>query len=207
MSLRVSEGNNTKFELLPEGTYTARCFKMIDLGTQTTEWLGEKKLQRKVMISWEILDDHVKMEDNRPFAVTKKYTASLHEKAQLRKDLEAWRGKKFTPAELANFLLTDVMGAYCTMQIVHSEAANGNSYANMNAIMSTKDKPEPINPNTEFDVDQPNMKMFEGFSDKLKEQINACLEWRKEPAYQPAKRAEPVIDIQEEPISLDDIPF
>lgn len=215
MSLTVSEGNATKFEILPMGTYVARCFKIIDLGTQTTEWQGEKKLQRKVLISWEVLDDDHKMQDGRPFAVTKKYTASLHENARLREDLEAWRGKPFTPGELANFLLTDVMGAYCMMQIVHNESQDGNTYANMNSIMSTKEKPTPINPNAEFDVDAPDMELFDTFSDKLKDQIQQSLEWKA----REAKAIDPVIrktadkvmagleEIQQEPINSEDIPF
>ena len=210
MSLTVSEGNSTKFEILPMGTYVARCFKIIDLGTQQTEWQGEKKLQRKVLISWEILDDDHKMADGRPFAVTKKYTASLHEKAQLRKDLEAWRGRPFTPGELANFLLTDVMGAYCMMQIVHNEASNGNTYANMNSIMSTKEKPTQVNPNCEFDVDVPDMKVFETFSENLQEQIKQSVEWQAREAkkVKPREQAAAVLgDVQDEPISLDDIPF
>ena len=194
MSLTVSAGSQGQFELVPEGTYIGRCFKIIDLGTQTTEWQGEKKQQRKVLICWELLDDTVKMEDGRPFAATKKYTASLHEKAQLRKDLEAWRGKKFTEDELEGFDLKNVMGAYCMIQIVHSTDGN---YANVNAIMSTKEKPEAVNPNMFFDISEPDMEVFNSLSDRLKEQIESAPEWNAK---------DTVAEVGDEPVNLDDVP-
>ena len=209
MSLTVSEGTKGNFEILPEGQYIARCFKMIDLGTQTTEWAGEKKLQKKILICWEVLDDEVKMHDGRPFAITKKYTASLHEKAMLRKDLEAWRGKKFTDSELANFYLPDILGTYCMVQIVHTDVGD-NTYANISSIMATKEKPEPVNKNVEFDIDVPNMEIFETFSDKLKDQIKQSEEWKRREAksVKPREQAAAVLgDVQDEPINLDDIPF
>ncbi len=217
MSLTVSQSDKQDFEMLPEGDYIARCFKIIDLGTQTTEWKGTAKLQRKVLISWEILDDEIRMEDGRPFAVSKKYTATLDERGHLRKDLEAWRGKKFDLNELTNFYLPDVLGAYCRVQIVHNDATDGNTYANINAIMATKEKPAAVNPDVDFDVDVPNMEIFETFSDKLKEQIKDSLEWkaREEKANEvtPAPRPKPseAFDTPEvrgdEEIDLNSIPF
>ena len=42
-------------------------------------------------------------DNGRRFQLRKDYKNSLHEKAGLRKDLEAWRGRRFTDAELAGF--------------------------------------------------------------------------------------------------------
>lgn len=213
MSLTISESNNTEFEKVPAGTYVARCFKLIDLGTQRVEWQGNAKLQKKIMVSWEILDEDVKMEDGRPFAISKRYTASLYETAQLRIDLEAWRGRPFTDSELANFDLHDVLGAYAMVQIVHV-TKDGRTYANMNAIMSTKEKPAPVNPDVAFDIDKFDAKVFETFSDRMKETIQASEEWAKiveEPTNRAVKEAlgvdDVVTDISDEAINLDDIPF
>ena len=43
------------------------------------------------------------MPDGKPFLVRRRYTASLHEKSALRKDLESWRGRAFTNVELDGF--------------------------------------------------------------------------------------------------------
>lgn len=212
MSLNVSAASDRTFELVPQGQYVARCFKIIDLGTQTAEYMGQTKFQKKVLISWELLDgDH--MDDGRPFSATKKYTASLDERGHLRKDLEAWRGKPFTDAELESFDLTNVLGAYCQLQIVHSEDGK---YANVNAIMGFKgEKPKGVNELVSFDIDNPDMKVFETLGDKLKEQIQAAPEFKfatQEMQTKELKTAEGepdvvIEDFGEEPINLADIPF
>lgn len=203
MSLTVSQGSQQEFEITPEGTYIARCFKVIDLGTQTVEWMGEKKFQKKILVSWELLDPETKMKDSRPFAVTKKYTASLHEKSQLRKDLQNWRGKRFTDEELGGFSLKNILGTYCQIQVVHTES-NGNTYANVDAIMSTREKPEGVNPLVNFDIDEPDMKVLESLSERLRGMIEASPEWRAKNA---SVEAEEVHVPGDEPINLDDIPF
>lgn len=207
MSLTVKNNGGGDFELAPEGTYIARCFKIIDLGTQITEYNGEKKQQQKVLISWELLDPEARMKDGRPFAVAKRYTASLHEKAQLRKDLQAWRGKRFSETELEGFDLKAVLGAYCQIQIVHSEGINGSTYANVDAIMSTKEKPKAVADAVYFDISEPDMELYETFSDRLKEQISVAPEWveRSLKANSPAEAA--VADSEDKPIDLSEIPF
>lgn len=194
------KASQSDFEITPEGTYIARCFKLIDLGTQTVEWNGDKKLQEKILVTWELLDPDLRMKDGRPFAVSKKYTASLHEKAQLRKDLQNWRGKRFTDEELEGFDLKKVLGSYCQIQVVHTES-NGSTYANVDAIMSTREKPEGVNPIVHFDISEPDMEVFESLSDRLKEQIKSAPEWNKKDSQ------DEVQDISDEPINLDDIPF
>lgn len=219
MSLTASDKGGADFEMTPEGTYVARCYKIIDLGTQKGSEAYGGKEQHKVMIGWELLDNDVKMEDGRPFTVNQFYTVSLHEKSKLRKDLEAWRGKKFTAEELAGFDLANVLGVYCMLQVVHSEDGK---YANVNAIMSYKgEKPKPVNDNVVFDIDEPDMAVFETMSDNMKGKIMTAPEWKGSkqtasmaPATKaedlistPAKKDTVVTNFNDEPISLDDIPF
>jgi hypothetical protein len=165
------------FEIVPEGQYVARCYRVIDLGTQSIEYMGEQKQQHKVLIYWEILDKDAKMDDGRPFSVSRKYTASLDERSHLYSDLVAWRGKTFTQEELLGFDISKLLGAYCTLQIVHNES-NNKTYANVNAIMSTKERPEGVNPLVMFDIDNPDMEVFEGLSDWIKDQIRNSQEWQ-----------------------------
>lgn len=175
MSL-VAKSSSGDFEMTPEGTYIGRCFKIIDLGTQTTTGQFGTKSQHKVMISWELLDDSIKMNDGRPYAITQWYTVSLHEKSQLRKDLEAWRGRRFTDEELEGFDLKNVLGTYCMIQVVHS---TDGKYTNVNAIMAYRGpKPTPVNDNVLFDIDNPNMGVFEAMSDNMKEKIRSAPEWQ-----------------------------
>src|SRR5688572_17810697 len=91
-----SEGGN--YTPPPPGTHPAICYRFIDLGTQTSSFPGnngQPKQTRKVMISWEITDPELRMEDGKPFSISSRYTWSMHEKATLRKTLESWRGAPF----------------------------------------------------------------------------------------------------------------
>lgn len=114
----VSDAGN--FEQVPEGTYTAVLVKQIDLGTQTATYKDEEKKRHQVWFQWELHGEH-KMDDGSPFTVSKFYTASLGEKANLRKDLQAWRGRAFSKEELKGFDLRTVLGKSCMMNIVINE--------------------------------------------------------------------------------------
>jgi hypothetical protein len=63
------------------------------------------------------------------------YTASLFEKANLRKHLESWRGRKFTDDELKEFELENLIEANCQIQVIHNIGNNGIVYANVQAIV------------------------------------------------------------------------
>ena len=205
MSLTVKATGGGDFELTPEGAYIARCIKVIDLGTQTTTGQYGTKSQKKVMVTWELLDDDVKMKDGKPFAANQFYTASLHEKSQLRKDLEAWRGKKFTDDELAGFDLNNVLGTYCYLQVVHS--ADG-QYANINSIMSYKgDKPQGVNEPVAFDISNPNMDVFNSFSDKMREKIQNTPEWQDRQKVLDQFVPDEVVEDDNSPIDLNEIPL
>lgn len=210
MSLTATDKGNADFQITPEGQYIARCYKIIDMGTQTTTGQYGVKDQHKVMISWELLDDKVKMEDGRPFSVSQFYTVSLHEKSKMRADLEAWRGKKFTAEELAGFDLSKVLGSYCMLQVVHDETGK---YANVQTIMAYKGtKPEPVNPTVVFDIDKPDMEVFNSFSDNMKTKITNTPEWKSNHLTAPTtEKGEPLDTVYEVPegdqVDLSDIPF
>lgn len=217
-----------EFELAPADIYTARCYRILDLGTQIGPEIFGSKKQHKVMLSWELIGkDDPKMQEGdnkgKPFSIHQKYSVSLSERATLRRDLESWRGKPFTNSELAGFDLTNVLGQYCTIQVVHSEDGK---YANIGSIMKFKgDKPEPVNPDLVFDIDAPDMQVFETLSDSIKGQIMQAPEWQaaNKSGYDKAKEAAGKLDkqpdqIQEpldeifpvddsQPVNLDDVPF
>src|SRR6478735_3792609 len=83
----------------PAGTFPAICYRILDLGTQHGSYKGKPRVAHKILISWEIKDDEAVMEDGRPMSIHQNYTWSMNEKAALRKDLESWRGKRFTEAD------------------------------------------------------------------------------------------------------------
>lgn len=129
---KPSEGNGD-FERAPEGTHVARCISIVDMGMQTSTFSGEEKSAHKVHVAFEL--SHERDAKGRPFIVSKRYTVSLHEKASLRKDLEAWRGKSFSKDELAAFDLSKLCGVACMVTVKHTNSADGSkTYANIVAI-------------------------------------------------------------------------
>ena len=54
--LTVSENTTASFELPPAGPTAARCCRLIDLGSQQSEFNGEKKMQRKILLTWELAE-------------------------------------------------------------------------------------------------------------------------------------------------------
>ena len=86
--------------------------------------------------------------------LTKKYTLSLGEQANLRKDLESWRGKPFSAEELAGgFDLEHLYGINCLLGIQHEQNADGTkTYANITAILPPQkgmEKMIPVRANTD----------------------------------------------------------
>jgi len=113
----------------PEGLHAAVCVDVVDLGTVDGIY-GPKE---KVRLYWQIED--LSPDDNKPFLLAKQYTKSLHEKSALRKDLETWRGRKFTQTELDAFDLEKLLGVSCQLQVVHAPKDEGGFYANVQAIV------------------------------------------------------------------------
>jgi hypothetical protein len=162
MSLTLKQGDND-FEKLEKGIYHATCFRMVDLGTQDNTYKGETNKKLQVRLDFEITEaldpdtNQVLMADGRPFGVGKEYTASLFESANLRKDLESWRGKSFTQEELDSLELTDFLG--CTVKIEvgltqqTAEFAGGNpKIMRLSEPRNGTEQVATVNPQVAFDM-------------------------------------------------------
>ena len=188
MGLMASDSGGGDFKPVPAGVYTGRCYRVIDMGTQTEIYraTGEKKTARKVLIGWEVFGEDsdgmpIQNDDGRPFIIGQRYTLSLHKKAKLRADLEAWRGRQFTDDELRGFDVQKLLGAYCLVNVTHS-GKDGKVYANVSSLTPLPrqmPKPDGVNPLQFFNVNEPDMTMFETFSNGIKDKIKACAEWQK----------------------------
>jgi hypothetical protein len=177
----IISSNGTDYKPIPAGTYAAICTRVIDLGTQTSNWQGQEKAQRKVLLTWEVPEVEIEFDgEKRPATISSSYTASLHEKAALRGVLKSWRGRDFTADELQGFDLKNVLGAPCMIGIVHNDK-NGNTYANVEAVMALPKgmpKPAPHGELLNIDLDEFDRDEFNKLSDRLKEKITGTPEYR-----------------------------
>jgi len=131
MSLFVSEGGGSTIPLLPEDSYPAICCVLADLGDQYNEKYDN--MSHKVAITWELPGELLESGDSRK--LTNVYTASLNAKSNLRKDLISWRGRDFTPEELKNFDLRNIVGVPCLIQVIHKARQDGSKWASIGSIM------------------------------------------------------------------------
>jgi hypothetical protein len=147
MSIIAKANNEREFARLPlpePGTTQAVCCGVWDLGLQKSMFKnqdGSDKYQHKIIIAWEIdekINEPSSEYNGKPYMLNKKYTLSLGEKANLRKDLESWRGKPFTAEEIANgFDVEKLYGINCFLGVTHEADKNDASkvYANVSAIL------------------------------------------------------------------------
>jgi hypothetical protein len=153
--LIAKDNSESKFAKLPlpeAGTTQAVCCAVWDLGLQKTSYNGKEKIQHKIIIAWEITEKINAPEseyNGKPYMLNKKYTLSLGDKANLRKDLESWRGLPFSSDELQNgFDIEKLYDANCYIGIKHEPDRNDASkvYANVTAILPIPKSMEKITP-------------------------------------------------------------
>lgn len=180
MELPKPSGGN--FEITPAGTFPARCYRFIDLGSHDQTFQGVSKLKRLVMVGFELPTET--MEDGRPFSIHKRWTWSTHEKANMRKDLESWRGAKFNDTDFGpgGFDVKNLLGVPATVSIVHSEK-EGSTYANITAIskaMKGIKLPDQINPSVYLSLDHHEFDrdVFSGLSEGLQKFIGESPEYQ-----------------------------
>jgi len=154
--IKADKSTKVQRELIPNGTHVARCYSMVHIGTVQWEYLGEIKHTNKVRLTFELPHELRVFNSDKgeqPIVISKEYTLSMHEKANLRKDVEAWRGKRFTEQEADDFDITKLLGRACMLNIIDQEAKNGNIYNNIAGIsplMKGMECPAQYNESFEF---------------------------------------------------------
>lgn len=178
--------NGGDFTPVPAGVHHAVCYQVLDIGTQPA--FGNFPARRKVMIVWELPHEKimVKAKDGSaiemPRAISKDYTLSTDKKANLRKDLESWRGRPFTAEEATAFEVGNLIGANCQLSVVHKPSADGSKiYANVNALMPLAKgmvKLNPENPTLVFDLPPEGPITFPaGIPEWIQNKIKNCEEY------------------------------
>lgn len=133
----VGNNNSTKKEIVPSGTHIARCYSMIHIGTVEWDYNGEQKFSNKVRLTFELPNEMREFSgEQKPMVISKEYTLTMHEKSNLRKDLEMWRGKQFSYNELAHFDLMLMLEECCNLTVIHKTTKAGNEYAMIGGLSS-----------------------------------------------------------------------
>jgi len=209
---KQSSNATSDFKLPPAGSFVARLYRIIDIGTQTTEWMGKRKMQRKIIAMFELHGEDndgqpLQTAEGKPLIVSKRYTLSLDEKATLRKDLEAWRGKAFTQEELDGFNLEVLLGKCCMVNVTHS-TYDGKEYANIAnisqvpAALKKLGEPKGVNELMIFTLDPLDQDKFKKLSECMQGVNKKTAEYRN--TFEPNA---PAVTSAPSELIDDDIPF
>lgn len=182
--INATNEGGSNFLPLESGTYPARCYSMVHIGTVTEEFNGEKKQQNKVRITWELpteLKEFKRGEGEKPYVLSKEFTLSLHEKSTLRAFLKSWRGKDFTDDEAKTFDITKLLGVACMLSVGNSEN-NGKTYANINSVspvIKGYEVPKQFNPTFELNYDNFTIEAFNSLPEFIRKKMETSLEFKK----------------------------
>jgi len=170
MGLHAKATGGEDFPPIPLGTHVARCIGVFDIGTQP----GSSKFptpRHQIVIMWELPME--KMEDGRPFGISKFYKLSWHSKSTLYKHVVSWQGlpKTPTPAEMEDFNIVKVVGAPCQITVSQDESGR-ETVDHVSRLMKGIQCPAQVNPSRTFsfeDGDEPAGDLPDFVSTRIKD--------------------------------------
>lgn len=183
------------FAVVPAGNHVAICNAIVDLGMQPGSGMYPDP-KPQVYIRFELPTERVTYQKDGkdvegPMSIGATYTASMSEKANLRKIIESWFGKKFPNDDtVADFDCKALLGRKCLLNVTHKEKGQ-KTYANIaNATPIPKGMTADYtqaNPSVYFSLDTADQATF----DKLPEWLRKKIEGRitDEPPANPSKAA------------------
>ena len=212
MSSLIAKNTSTStFEPLEAGAYPAICSAIIDIGMQYNKAFDKEN--HKVIITFESPSETYETEEGtKSRSISGEYTLSLSDRSNLRRMLEAWRGRAFTPEELEGFDLENILGLPCLVTIVNETNLNtGKTYSNIGGVSKMmKGLPTPVGREEPL--------LFDLMADNMTAILPTLPEWIKNKIFESStykeltgNRAEELIKELAEtaPIaaSADDLPF
>jgi hypothetical protein len=117
------------FQIPSEGPHQAVCVDVVDIGLQPG--YEGKGLVHKIVLVFQVDEESDKGER---LTLESWLTLSMNEKSNLRKLIEAWRGKAFGKDEAGVFDIETVIGANAQINVQHYES-NGKTRAKIASIM------------------------------------------------------------------------
>lgn len=177
MSLIAKDKGGADFKPVPAGTHVAICTLVADMGVQPNKQFKPKP---QVYIRWELPNEVVSWKDAEgkehvgPMTIGQRYTVSLSEKANLRNDLESWRGRMFTDEELKGFDIRNILGKACMLGVTHNVTPK-KTYANISAVMGLPKGtpvPQPSVKPLAYDIDTHDRDVYAQLPQWLQEAIS-----------------------------------
>ena len=166
---------------LEAGTYPARCYSMVHIGTIEYEWNGQRNKANKVRITFEFpTETNVFKEGDeaKPFVISQEYTLSFGKQSKFRPQLEAWRGKPFTEEEMDNFDLTKLIGVPAMVTVIQNDKGYS-EIAQITKMPKGMVCPDQVNKSVILDYnDNWNQEVFNDLPDFIKTKMQTTPEFQ-----------------------------
>jgi hypothetical protein len=131
----VASGSQVKFKVHPDGQFVGQCVDTIDMGEKLEEYPGSPaKVVHKCVL---VFRTGEKNEDTGEYIdISREFTVSMGDKANLRKFLEQWRGKPYDDAAIKQGVpLHKLTGNHGLLTVAHNSPGGGKVYANIAACV------------------------------------------------------------------------
>lgn len=173
MKIKVSSGGD--FQPLEGGSYIAICNAVIDLGLQpgSTQYPDPKQ---QILLNFELPTELTEFDgESKPRNISRRFTASMHEKAALRNFVESFFGKPFpNNGAASDFDLKNLLGRR-GMLIVQQVSRGNKTYANITGASPvpkgmTADQPQVFE-NFYYSLEAPDLETYNKFPQWLQDVI------------------------------------
>jgi hypothetical protein len=131
----TAKGSDSKFKPHAEGQFVGQCVDTINLGEKVQDFPGSPSYLAPTCAL--VYRTGERNEETGEFIdIAREFTVSMGEKANLRKYLEQWRGKPYTPEQLdAGVPIDKLTGQHGLLTIAHRKSGKGRIYANITACV------------------------------------------------------------------------
>jgi len=211
MPLRLPAKGGADFEKVPPGTHVAICNMIVDVGLQpgNAQFAGvvdkdgkpdsRGQPSPKIYFRFEVPGQRMSytkdgVEHEGPMTIYANYRASLNKKANLRKAIESFRGRKFAnDGEAEAYDVFALLGQACMILVTHSEDGKYANIDNIMALPSGVPRPKAENPLLKYtkEEDQAYASLPNFLKEKVDGQLDPASAFPPPPLNQQAPRPQP----------------
>jgi len=181
MAINATKSGGEQLPPIEEGTYPARIYSIIHIGTGPGY---QGKDQNKARITFELpTEKHTFKEENgpEPRVISSEYTLSFHEKAKLRKVMDACLDLELDEDGFTEFDISELAGKTCMISIVHKKTES-DTYANIDSaskLVKGMTMESQHNATQLLDYENWNQELFDKLPDFLKVKIGDSKEYKE----------------------------
>jgi hypothetical protein len=140
----TAKDSGKSFTPHPAGQFAARCVDTVDLGECVVTFANtpEQLIHKCALV---FRTGELNAENGKDIDIAQEFTVSMNEKANLRKFLEAWRGKSYRAEQVqAGVPLDKLVNQWALISVDQKQSAKGRTYSVIKSISPLPDvMPKP----------------------------------------------------------------